>query len=568
MIKNIFASLLIFLLSISACIAQIITLSGIVTDKKAGTTLPGVTVRTGNYGTSTDADGNFVLVVQQSIVQQNGITLSSIGYQKQQLKLNGAVYHISLVGAANNLTEVVINGNSETLVEKAIRKIPENYPIRNFMITGLLRMVHTSKDTLGWHYFYHNNADVQLYYPGYLNKNETPQIRLLHKTDTLVDDLKEVPIKWVNGYTSITHRDFVLNRLEVLNPNHLKRYTFVLNGKEWVNNNKVYVVNFFSRADEKDAGTLYIDTATYAFTRVAFTKYNIKNTIGIATDKSSSLVDYRKINGKWYLDAVQMNNISHHNKLQLYRTTYFKTTGIDTVKVNPIAYSDEIPVFSEDIKILSSSSASTGLSQAGTGANADADSLFKKVTIPVINMTGKNDNGNRIYRAYVDYIVNDNIRAIFAIGKLPLNINGYQLLAKNASPVSAYVVGINTQLRLYRGFFAQLNTQFNAGIGGINNHEACYNLLYDFELNKKSHIISLSPFLGYSDIELTKNNTVYYAQHSRVTGLNITYYITHRLGLFSTATYYSPYHTVNNNILMLSAQPLTFSAGLIFKVKL
>jgi len=566
MIKNISATLLICFISIYACFSQVIALTGNVTDKKTGITLPGVTVRTGNYGTSTDANGNFELVVQQSILQQNGITVSSIGYQQQHLDFEGTNYHIVLVSAANHLAEVVISDKGESIVAKAIRRIPENYPARGFMMTGLLQMVNTSKDTLGWHYFYHNNADVQLYYPGYLNKNKIPQIRLLHKTDTLIDDLKEGPIKWVNGYTTVTHHDFVLNRLEVLNPDHLNRYTFVLNGKDWVNNNKVYVVNFFSKADEKNAGTLYIDTVTYAFTRVVFTKYHIKHAAGIETDKSSSLIDYRSINGKWFLEAIDINNISHHNKLQLYRATNFKTIGIDTVRVNPLAYSDEIPEFSEDIKIKS---LSTELIHADTITNLAPDSLFTRTSIPFINMAGKKDKGSLIYTAYVDYMVNNNIREILAIGKLPLSLNGYQpLLSKNTSPVSVYVFCLNTQFRLYNHFFAQLDIQFNAGIGGTKNKERAYGLFYSFEFNQKAHLIGLSPFFGYSKIELSPNNIVYYAQNSWVTGLNITYDITHRLGLFSAVKYYSPYYVVNTNMLLVNPRPLTFNAGLIFKVKL
>src|SRR5476651_2398528 len=113
MIKNISATLLICFISIYACFSQVIALTGNVTDKKTGITLPGVTVRTGNYGTSTDANGNFELVVQQTILQQNGITVSSIGYQQQLLDFEGTNYHIVLVSAANHLAEVVISDKGE-----------------------------------------------------------------------------------------------------------------------------------------------------------------------------------------------------------------------------------------------------------------------------------------------------------------------------------------------------------------------------------------------------------------------------------------------------------------------
>ncbi|HEK21333.1 MAG: hypothetical protein C0154_03640 [Mucilaginibacter sp.] len=55
------ACLTIFILHGAASYSQIITLKGKVVDQKTGAILPGATVRTGHYGTSTDASGEFII---------------------------------------------------------------------------------------------------------------------------------------------------------------------------------------------------------------------------------------------------------------------------------------------------------------------------------------------------------------------------------------------------------------------------------------------------------------------------------------------------------------------------
>ncbi|HEK21334.1 hypothetical protein [Mucilaginibacter sp.] len=473
-----------------------------------------------------------------------------------------------MISAPGDLKEVVINGRSESLVEKAIRKIPENYPSHSFIMTGHLRMLHTTRDTVGYHYYYRNDAMVEPFYPGYSGKKGRPQIKLLHKSDTLIDDLTQDPIKWVNGYTSILRRDFVLNRLEVLDKDRLKRYRFVLNGKERISDRQTDVINFFTLSDEKNAGIIFIDTATFAIARMALTKYNVKPLVGIETDKGNTLVDYHYSNSKWYLDAVKINNISHHKKLQLYRTTDFKAATFDTTNLKTIAYNDEIPNFSEDINVKIPATRANDL-PSDTQLSRTSDSLFSTPDVPLILKTDKKNMGSLIYRAYVSYMLGNNIRTIFAISKLPLNFNSYQpLLSKNLSLAGSYILGLNLQFRLYKGLFSEFDTQFNMGIGGVNTREDAYYLLYELEINKRSHILSISPLFWYSEIGLSKNKVSYYAQRSWVSGLIISYDISHRLTLFGTLKYYSTFKTLNNNNFLLNPEPLTYGAGLKYRLKL
>jgi hypothetical protein len=145
--------LLAFIFTAHEATAQLVTLTGKVTDKQTGGTLPGASVRSGNYGTSTNINGNFYLVIDKDIARQKGIAISFIGYQKVTVPFNGESYQISLKSLDNRLREVIISGKGETILAKAIHKIPENYPAKNFMMNGKLLMMHTAKDSTGYQFY-------------------------------------------------------------------------------------------------------------------------------------------------------------------------------------------------------------------------------------------------------------------------------------------------------------------------------------------------------------------------------------------------------------------------------
>jgi hypothetical protein len=573
MVKFISISAFLLFFSYAPSFSQIIILSGKVTDKNTGLTLPGATVRTGSYGTSTNGNGEFYLVVDKAVANQHGISVSFVGYQRAQVAINGTYSHIDLIPSPPGiLKEVVISGHGETILAKAIRKIPENYPAKDFMMVGRLQMIHTAKDTSGVHYFYENQSALKLYYPSY-TENKPPQVSLVQKTDTLIDDPKSTAgmIRWVDGYNGFAHRDYVHGRSGMLSGNHLKTFHFVMNGKEWLNGRRVYVINFYAKTKKDDAGILYIDTGTYAFVRIINTTYNIKPLIFIPIAKAASIVDYIKINGKWYLYTVKINNISRHNQLDLYRMEEFHFTGIDTANVKPLPFSEVIPAYAEDRKV----------NQARVLKDVNVapfflplikrDTVYTKIAFPEIDTSPpkKKNPAKSIYAAYINYLLNDNVRLQIQVSNSPADAAGYQpLLAKFVTGRSNFALGLNFQFRLYKELFFQLDGQQNYGIGGIKDKQAGYHLIYNFELNKTQHPISLSPLFGYSNISLSDKKTDYYTQNSWVFGLYMSYYIGHRWAVYLGEKYYNPVSTINNSGLRVGFHHVTTNAGLLFKLKL
>lgn len=567
MFKLFLTSLAICLCTYTGSMAQIITLSGKVTDQKTSTTLPGVTIKTGNYGTSTNADGVFYLVVDKAIAQQNGITATCIGYQKIHLAFSGMDYQIKLIPAANALKEVVISGNGETILQKAIRRIPENYPSKNFMMTGILQMLHTAKDSTAYRYYYKNEALLNIYYPNYTDPDNKPQVSLVKKKDTLsMDPGSEASlIRWIGGYTNPVNSDYVHHRAGILGDKQLKHYTSVMNGKDIINGHRVYVINFFAKGKSENAGTLYIDTASYAFVRITRTSYHIASSFTIPIDKASHIIDYREVAGKWQLYSTKTNSIARHGDLLLYRTEDFLTTNTDTANAKPLPYASVIAHFTEDAKVTPK--AGSAAIVMPTPVN---DTIFTKIAVPVIDTTPPKRKGLfGAYQAFSRYVFNDNIRQLFELSTLPASAVGYQpVLDKTLGNVSTYVIGINTQFRLYKGLFAQVDGKYNWGIGGIKNNEGALYLIYNFELNKSGHPITFQPLFGTSEITLSHKGDKLLEQSCLVSGFNFAYEYRHNTSLFLSAKYYSRSGTATNNGLSINFQPVVIGGGILFRLKL
>ena len=142
--SKIIVTIIIFLFSLQSS-AQMITIKGRVIDQQTKQIIQGASVRVGAYGTSTDLEGNYVMFLQKDIAEQYGVTFTSIGYEKAKLAFAEKELNIALKPSSMNLKEVVIAANSETIIHRAIRKIPENYPSRDFLINGSLRIVNLAK---------------------------------------------------------------------------------------------------------------------------------------------------------------------------------------------------------------------------------------------------------------------------------------------------------------------------------------------------------------------------------------------------------------------------------------
>ncbi len=331
--------------------AQLITLRGKVTNAETGKAVPGASILSGAFGTSADSSGNFVFYVQQSVIEESGITASSIGYQTIHLTDITDDYNISMTPVIEELKTVSISPGVEYIVQKAYRRIANNYLDKNFNITGFERMQNSVRDTFGYQYYYWNDAEIKLYMSSYVDTPREAQVGLMTKDDKEIRNPNALKINFKGGYTLVFSHDHVHKRFGVLkgNPNN---FTYSLNRKEWLNGIKVYVVNFFSHTKNSSAGILYIDTASYAFVKILYTKYNLKIKGAIDLDKVTTYIQYKKYDNKWALDAVKYNCITADKGYDVERTDEFQAATLNVKTAAPLPAEAAILIHISDSKVL------------------------------------------------------------------------------------------------------------------------------------------------------------------------------------------------------------------------
>lgn len=382
MSHKIYLSLAMLMVSI-ACTAQIVTLRGKVINSQTGEPVPSASILSGLFGTSADGDGNFVFYVQQSVIEESGITVSSIGYQTIHITDITDNYKVSLTPDIKELNTVNISPGAEYIVEKAYRQIPNNYLNRNFNIIGIERMENSVRDSFGFQYYYWNNAEIKLYMSAYTDKPFVAQVGLIAKEDKEGRNPNALRINFTGGYTITTTHDFVHTQLEILKGNPDK-YIYSLNRKEWINGLRVYVVNFFSGSKNPNAGILYIDTASYAFVRILFNRYNIKGKGVIDLDKVTEYVQYKKYGEKWALEVIKFNSVTDDKGYDVERSDEFQVATIDAKAAVPLPAQAIILSHSSDRLVLPYD----GFANADKKIKKDVRSFikrsFQKIQVPVI----------------------------------------------------------------------------------------------------------------------------------------------------------------------------------------
>lgn len=101
----------------STVFAQVKTITGVVSDRTTGESLPGasVVVRGTTKGMSTDIDGKYSI---QTAPGENVLVFSFVGYQTQEVSINNlAIVNVALEPSAASLEEVVVVGYGSTRVK-------------------------------------------------------------------------------------------------------------------------------------------------------------------------------------------------------------------------------------------------------------------------------------------------------------------------------------------------------------------------------------------------------------------------------------------------------------------
>lgn len=315
--------------------------SGKVIDKKTGepVVFASVFISETRTGTVTNSDGDFIIKVPvQSVAKQIGIT--HIGYMTlfidlSSLKSLGNV--IELTSAPYEIEEVTIRKlDPEVLIRTAIRNIPENFSNNPVMMTSFYRETVRQNRS----YVAVAEAVLDAYKSSYSNQGESDRIKVFKgRKSQDVKKMDTVLFKFQGGpYTSFL-LDVAKNPGDLLSEDALKFYDYKMGGTVNVNNTQAYAIEFDQRETVDFPlykGKLYLDVSNLAIVGMTFeisprmiervSDYLIrKKPAGMSVDVESGnyLVNYRKIDGLWYLNYVRTELVFRVKwKKELFRSTY------------------------------------------------------------------------------------------------------------------------------------------------------------------------------------------------------------------------------------------------------
>jgi len=311
---------------LSACIVSAqneIKISGTVLDDSMQYAVPFATVSVKQTATLSDVTGKFSLTV--SADNADSIIFSCIGYENKKIPvrsfLSGAEQNIKLLRKIYELPPGTIHGlTSRTIIEIAIKKIPEIFVADTFYQEGFYRQYHEE-----------NNKYVRLIEAAITIENRAEKNNASLKTNerVLINHIRRSDNKERNDDE---HGDHLIDLLEenpvyhslgtVLNIKSLDLYRFYFD-TTLTYPDSIYHIFYYSHdrtRDRYDRGEIFIDATSFAV--LNFTIEEFKNDRPIRGENnlsgryhwdflSSRLVaEYKMKNGKMYTASL-MKTYTH-----------------------------------------------------------------------------------------------------------------------------------------------------------------------------------------------------------------------------------------------------------------
>ncbi len=338
---------------------EFIIIKGRVLEQGSGAPLPyaNVALQNNRIGTVSNSRGEFSINIPLSYKEQS-LQVSYMGYKTARIPISAIPPNFTcfLEEETELLNEVVVTGlTAEHILNKAIRKISDNYSDTPYISKGFYRL--TSK--IANKYVRLSEAVFDLYHAASSRNNQFRLEKMRAIKDVKILDNIEIGLK----PESVFSFD-VVNALEdwdLLNKKGLKNHDFSLEGTYPYNNRQGFVIRF----DQKDGlrksayrGTLLVDTETFAIVQLDFGlspkgiqyhKYGnaaqraLMALVDINIDAKDThyKIDYRKIGNKYYLSKA---GIDHNFTVKSSRSQYnfdldnrvdFFLSAIETDKKEP-----------------------------------------------------------------------------------------------------------------------------------------------------------------------------------------------------------------------------------------
>jgi hypothetical protein len=337
-----------------------VTISGKITSAEDKQPIHAVTVsidRKG-VGTSTNLGGSFLLIIPAANIRDT-LKVSCIGFKTRQLPIadlkNGEELNIVLQKNSTQLKEVSIEYHDALkIIQKAIRRIPENYMDHPHVLRGFYRMYTFDGDNP----LQLSEAVFDVYNFGYSDKH-ADMFRLIkarnekNQRDFSMLELGQKPNS-VFEYDIVNH----IFASGLLNEDGLQKHEFEVKGIVDVKGYEAYQIEFKEKPGVEDRtfrGRMFVDTKTYAFIYFDFglspsglTDYGLSKfmehsllrtgTAQVEFKKDHTEVSYQEVGHRWVLadvkgdDVLAIKNSESKKDFTAHIKFNYQVTAVDTAK--------------------------------------------------------------------------------------------------------------------------------------------------------------------------------------------------------------------------------------------
>lgn len=307
---------LLLLVCSGAAMAQEITLSGKVTDAETKEPLPfaSIWIKGETIGTITNAQGDFDFHIPENLSQKT-LVISMLGYRSYESTVSAIRTEepllVALETSATLLNEVVIRDSLSggDILQRALKRIEENYPMEPFLMEGFYRDIKK----VGGTYISLLEAAVEIYDENYKRPRNQHKLR---EGVRLLEVRKS--LGYENKFTSFFDQDNLLEDLLLHNSVRYRQieereemYAIMKRDRDsYYNGNEIFVISYAGDYFLK----IFIEKSDYSIIHLEF-EINGSDRIPGRKGKLSSrftglkkTIDFKRIEGKMYLNYISVTS--------------------------------------------------------------------------------------------------------------------------------------------------------------------------------------------------------------------------------------------------------------------